>query len=639
MKNSLSRLWLTFLLFLALASLGSVLSCSRAPKPMTAEEVLESEQVIEGLRAPLSALSKSVMNLEFPDHQSRYVFEPLVEVTDLGGGAPESSESILDLDLKRRRWPVAASSQSARSEEISLWSGFLDTVEFFHHFKFYNVRGNFEGAGRSAYRTQTGFKGLAQLKSGKIGAVEGKLAIEWKRRSESSGEEEQTVWRIAELKTAAFRITETKQPLFSDVGDVAFDAENRARLAHSQRDEGFISMVLSIRFGEKELEELIATVRPQFENGTYPAIDANQASVVDIDRDGYDDFYFTASDGPALFFKNLGDGRFKEVSQELGLNLSRVHSATFADFDNDGDSDVFLSLFNRENATRYLRNVNGRFVDAGSLVEGGLPSWILSISVADYNNDGLLDVYLGGYAGAYLAYMEVANERALARGETPTDRIPWLSEEESKKIFQLMRSPDAHPISNIPGPSNWLLENLGGGRFRKARNSESTAIAFNTMATGWSDIDRDGDMDLYVVNEGGPNQLLNNSGGTFTDISNKDSGEIGFGMGVSFGDYDNDGRTDVYTTNMFSKAGTRIAEQMQSSEIVAQSARGNSLIRNGPDGFYKVSGLEPPALQVEAADFGWGGSFADLNNDGHLDIYVPAGLYSMPAEVATIGDS
>ncbi|MEE8607314.1 MAG: VCBS repeat-containing protein, partial [Nitrospiraceae bacterium] len=261
------------------------------------------------------------------------------------------------------------------------------------------------------------------------------------------------------------------------------------------------------------------------------------------------------------------------------------------------------------------------------------------ISVADYNNDGLLDVYLGGYAGAYLAYMELANERALAKGETPTDRIPWLSEEESKKIFQLMRSPDAHPISNIPGPPNWLLENLGGGRFRRAENSETASVAFNTMATGWSDIDRDGDMDLYVVNEGGPNQLLNNSGGTFTDISNKDSGEIGFGMGVSFGDYDNDGRTDVYTTNMFSKAGTRIAEQMQSSEIVAQSARGNSLIRNGPDGFYKVSGLEPPALQVEAADFGWGGSFADLNNDGHLDIYVPAGLYSMPAEVATIGDS
>ena len=110
-------------------------------------------------------------------------------------------------------------------------------------------------------------------------------------------------------------------------------------------------------------------------------------------------------------------------------------------------------------------------------------------------------------------------------------------------------------------------------------------------------------------------------------------------MGASWGDYDNDGRADMYTTNMFSKAGMRIADQMQSSAIVARSARGNSLIRNGPNGFYKVSGMEPATPQVEAADFGWGGGFADLNNDGNLDIYVPAGYTSMPAEVATIGDS
>ena len=127
--------------------------------------------------------------------------------------------------------------------------------------------------------------------------------------------------------------------------------------------------------------------------------------------------------------------------------------------------------------------------------------------------------------------------------------------------------------------------------------------------------------------------------GTFTDLSNAHTGEIGFGMGGSWGDYDNDGRADMYTTNMFSKAGMRIAEQMQSSAIVTQSARGNSLIRNGADGFYKVSGMEPPAPRVEAADFGWGGGFADLNNDGYLDVYVPAGQVSMPPEVATIGDS
>ena len=362
--------------------------------------------------------------------------------------------------------------------------------------------------------------------------------------------------------------------------------------------------------------------------------------MVDIDRDGFDDFYFAGFDAPALFFRNRGDGTFEEISESLGLNLANVHSATFADFDNDDDSDVFLSFYNRENGTRYLRNEKGRFVDSGALVEGGLPSWVLPISVTDYNNDGLLDAYLGAYAGPYITFIEAANERAEATGESRPDEIPWLDPEEAKEIFRQMRSGDAHPISKAPGPSNWLLENLGGGRFRRVGPIDVAESGFNTLATAWSDVDRDGDMDLYVVNELGPNQLVRNDGnGVFTDISNGHTSETGFGMGGSWGDYDNDGRADMYTTNMFSKAGLRIAEQMQSSAIVAQSARGNSLIRNGADGFYKVSGMEPPAAQVEAADFSWGGGFVDLNNDGYLDIYVPASMVSMPAEVATIGDS
>jgi len=90
---------------------------------------------------------------------------------------------------------------------------------------------------------------------------------------------------------------------------------------------------------------------------------------------------------------------------------------------------------------------------------------------------------------------------------------------------------------------------------------------------------------------------------------------------------------------MYSKAGLRIAEQMGSSEIIVQSARGNSLLRNTTTGFVKTSSLDDSGVQVEAADFGWGGGFADLNNDAYLDLYVPAGQQSMPQEVATIGDS
>jgi len=73
--------------------------------------------------------------------------------------------------------------------------------------------------------------------------------------------------------------------------------------------------------------------------------------------------------------------------------------------------------------------------------------------------------------------------------------------------------------------------------------------------------------------------------------------------------------------------------------MIVQSARGNSLLRNTTTGFVKTSSLDDSGVQVEAADFGWGGGFADLNNDAYLDLYVPAGQQSMPQEVATIGDS
>ena len=184
-----------------------------------------------------------------------------------------------------------------------------------------------------------------------------------------------------------------------------------------------------------------------------------------------------------------------------------------------------------------------------------------------------------------------------------------------------------------------MLVNRGKGRFERAADA-GVEGQFNTLASAWSDLDLDGDMDLYVVAEGGPNELFRNNGdGTFTEATNAVTGEIGFGMGAGLGDYDNDGRTDIYTTNMYSKAGLRISEQMGSSEIVAQSARGNTLMRNTADGFVRVSSLDDSGIQVEAADFGWGGGFADLNNDGFLDLYVPAGQQSVPQEVTTVGDS
>jgi hypothetical protein len=110
---------------------------------------------------------------------------------------------------------------------------------------------------------------------------------------------------------------------------------------------------------------------------------------------------------------------------------------------------------------------------------------------------------------------------------------------------------------------------------------------------------------------------------------------MGLGMGASWGDFDNDSRLDLYVSNMFSKAGQRITGQIPGVDSrITKSTEGNLLFRNLGDSFRLVSGLGDSDMHVAKAGWSWGGQFADLNNDGYLDIYVSSGYYSAPEEIA-----
>ena len=633
----------------ALLILGAAIGVAagtEAPEPETttpaddfaarADAVVQSEVVIEGLRVPLAALSKSVANLALPDERGRDVMEASVTIVDLAPAPTEAREPLLNLGFERGHWPAAETSKLVATEHLSMWREFLALVDFFHHFNFYNIRGQMTGG--DSYRTDAGFKGLAQLKSGAIMAVEGKLGLEWQGRVEGVGDADETVWRIARFETKSLDFAEGPEPLFSDVGDLAFENAAWRRTVASQRDEIITDIVLAVRSGALEMDQHLANVQTNKEKGGDWVLDTTQTVVVDVDRDGFDDFYVTGAGAESVFFLNNGDGTFSDVTKSLGLDYKDVYSAAFGDFDNDGDPDAFVSMFNREGATRFLVNEDGRFVDRTDTLGFTLPNMVIPIAISDYNNDGLLDVYLSTYVNAYLSAVFLANERTKQGTGVYPDVFPWLDAETGRDVLARNRE-NGHPVSRAYGPPNWLLVNRGAGRFERAADAGVDG-QFNSLASAWSDFDLDGDMDLYSVSEGAPNELFRNNGdGTFTEVSNAVTGEIGFGMGAGLGDYDNDGRTDIYTTNMYSKAGLRISEQMGSSEIVVQSARGNTLMRNRADGFVRVSSLDDSGIQVEAADFGWGGGFADLNNDGFLDLYVPAGQQSMPQEIATIGDS
>ncbi len=519
------------------------MSCTEAPQTgavatdgfaARADAVVQSEVVIEGLRVPLAALSKSVANLALPDERGREVMEATVTIVDLAPAPTKAREPLLDLGFERGHWPAAGTPATVEKENLSLWREFLALVEFFHHFNFYNIRG--EMTGEDSSRTDAGFKGLAQLRSGAIMAVEGKLWLEWKGRVERVGDAEETVWRIARFETRSLDFAEGPEPLFFDVGDLAFDNATWRRVVASPRDEIITNIVLDIRFGSLEMDEYLANVRTNQEEGGDGVMDTTQTVVVDVDRDGFDDFYVTGAGAESVFFRNNGDGTFSDITKSLGLDQKNVYSAAFGDLDNDGDPDAFLSMFNRDGATRYLVNENGRFVDRTDTLDLVLPNMVIPIAISDYNNDGLLDVYLSTYVNAYLPAVYLANERTKRETGVYRDTFPWLDNETAHDVLARNRE-DGHPVSHTYGPPNWLLVNRGKGRFERAADA-GVEGQFNTLASAWSDFDLDGDMDLYAVAEGGPNELFRNNGdGTFTEVTDEVAGEIGFGMGAGLGDY------------------------------------------------------------------------------------------------------
>ena len=191
-----------------------------------------------------------------------------------------------------------------------------------------------------------------------------------------------------------------------------------------------------------------------------------------------------------------------------------------------------------------------------------------------------------------------------------------------------------------PGPRNVVLRNLGGGRLAPVDGPGVDALRpyRNTYATVLSDLDGDGDLDAYLANDFSPNLLARNDGGwVFTDVTEASgTADFGFGMGAGAGDADGDGQMDLLVSNMFSKAGRRITEELGDIDArIPKAARGNSLFRNeGGLRFSRASGTAPPAQTVEAAGWAWAGDITDLDMDGRNDLFVLSGYYTAPWQVA-----
>ena len=250
------------------------------------------------------------------------------------------------------------------------------------------------------------------------------------------------------------------------------------------------------------------------------------------------------------------------------------------------------------------------------------------MSVVDYNQDGLLDVYVATYAVRLIVnFVETQNQAS-----PPMILSDFLPQADAHFLFQNVMNIKAMIPMDFPGPPNILLRNEGRGRFVPADDAPNLRIFTNTYQATWSDYDGDGDQDVYLANDFAPNNLLrNDGGGVFVDVTlATGTADIGFGMGASWGDYDQDGHHDLYVSNMYSTAGRRIAGRLDVHRDIPKMARGNTLFRNEVSRFRHVSSVEPPGLLVENSGWAWGGQFVDVDNDTFLDLVSMAGYYTAP---------
>jgi hypothetical protein len=576
--------------------------------------MVANEERIAELTPAVLRLAGAVKNLRLPDCHCGKFFMESAAVVDVAGERKQTPGAVEDrLPVTSWKWDIAPHPVALKSLVGGLWTQLWPAIDHFEKTKLGIIRGTPDG--ELKYKLETAFSARGRTASGGIIAFSGTVDLDW----EKSGDE----WKVRQWTTRSMSATEVAKPLFEESLASAIPGTAGYTKARRSVHHDFVRDILmtgetTFRYKKEFWEYLVGLDSLD----QHPSV-----SVVDIDRDGWDDFYVTGRWGTNQLWRNKGDGTFEDIAVQLGLDIDGLcNCSLFADFDNDGDTDVFLGRSLER--SMYLRNDSGKFVEAGDLLDAPLPYWVSSIAAADYNGDGLLDIYFSTYRLPITAPKNVLASQ-------------FLSQEEQTE-WKKRRGGD-HPVFRLTGPPNVLLVNRGDGKFFRTPESKDAELWLNTFQSTWADYDNDGDPDLFVANDYGPDFVLRNDSGAgglrkFTDVTHAMAGDelSGFGMGVSLGDYDNDSLQDPFYTYMFSKAGSRITEMFPDLEKrMYEGVSGNKLLHNRGDHFEVVSGHKPPALQVSKSGWSWGGQFADFDNDTFLDLFVSNGYYSPPDDGAT----
>ena len=311
-------------------------------------------------------------------------------------------------------------------------------------------------------------------------------------------------------------------------------------------------------------------------------VDGGRGSALgDYDNDGDLDIVAVGTYQPHALFRNNGDGTFTNTADQAGIADPRGGwGSLFADYDNDGYVDLYITRGGWSGAaenTLYHNNGDGTFTDVTQAAGVADPQSSFCAAWADYDNDGYLDLYIAdGVIG--------------------------------------------------DGAANVLYHNNGDGTFTNTADVAGVANTGNSLGTAWGDYDKDGHIDLHVVNYGQSNVLYRNNGdGTFTDVTPT----TGMNLPVTdafvtfFLDVDNDADLDIFISNSGSFQAF-IAGQIMGG--ATHDGDRQVLYRNNGDGTFTDVTREAGLYHAYGA---MGANFGDINSDGYLDIYLATGAPQM----------
>ena len=406
-----------------------------------------------------------------------------------------------------------------------------------------------------------------------------------------------------------------------------FDARRRAQeeaAAGSEVDHDFQfqdrRMASRIRFLHRSTDDSGKYYKPvHYDHG-------NSVSVADVDGDGFLDVYFCNQVGSNELWRNRGDGTFENITKEAGVGMKEVISvaASFADTDNDGDPDLYVTSV-REGNRFFVNEGGGRFrdvtLDAGLAHKGHSSASVFF----DYDRDGLVDLFVCN-VGVYTTE---------AQGPVIDDSTTVGCEAGPFSYYVGVLDGFSGHLKRERDEPSILYRNLGGNRFKDVTADTLIRDVSWSGAASPIDFDGDGDLDLYLLDMQGDDEAYENQDGkAFVRVSRKLFPRTSWGaMGIKVFDWDQDGDFDIYITDMHSDMSEEVGperEKLKSNmrwpkSLVGDgqsSIWGNTFFRNdGKGGFEEVSD------QIGAENYWpWGLSVGDLNADGYEDVFIASGM-------------